>query len=131
MKQKFTSLPFDEQDKSETVKFTVLKDKGIVVCKVIDNNNCRHYTGRAIQDDHDVWDERRGRAIAFNKACKKEYESRIKSIEREIKDWKKFKQDEEKEINQRIAKLEKRRDLLNIYLTGYVDEILAHTATKN
>lgn len=116
MKSKFTSLSLAEQDKSKTVKFFTDNQNGVTVCRLYDRWNDRYFTAKTRCHDVDVFDEKKGRAIAFNKARKKELLSDIVYLE-QYQRW--LTESYEAEMNA----LDRRLGLKHIYLAGVNDEL--------
>ena len=111
MKAKFTNLSLAEQDKSKTVKFTTDVEKGVTVCRLYDRWYDRYFIGVTRCHDVDTFDEKKGRAIAFNKARRKELEFTIKRIDdqRTLLD---------RLYNEEVNRLDKQQGLLYNYLEG-------------
>ncbi|WQJ53474.1 MAG: hypothetical protein [Wendovervirus sonii] len=108
-KRKFTDLPFAEQDLSKTVKFYVDAKKKTVACVIYDRMYDMTYTGITHCHDCDTFDERIGRAIAFNKARKKELTSNIKFAQSEKERFMNF-------YKSYIENYERREKINNDYL---------------
>ena len=110
-KLNFTELSLAEQDKSKTVSFIVKKNDGIVVCKLYDRWYDRWFYGKTICKDGDKFNEKKGRAIAFNKARRKELEFTIKRFDdqRTLLD---------RLYNEEVNRLDKQQGLLYNYLEG-------------
>ena len=116
MKSKFTSLSLAEQDKSNTVKFFTDLKNGVTVCRLYDRWNDRYFSAKTRCHDVDVFDEKKGRAIAFNKARKKELLNDIAYLEGYQK-W----LTESYETAMKAA--DHRLGLKHIYLAGVNDEL--------
>jgi len=115
-KTNFIDMSIKQQDKSQTVKFHVDKKHGVVVCTLRDRVYGDYYTAVTRCHDVDTFDEKKGRAIAFNKARRKELEAHLKMIDMEkamLDKW----------YNEAIADLEKRTHNNIIYLTGVNDDL--------
>lgn len=115
-KSNFLSLPIKKQDQSKTVKFYVNEEKGTVVCRLYDRWYDCYHVGKSQCLDSDKFDEKRGRAIAFNRARQKELSFNIKNIAEE-RCW------AMDHYNDVLNRLDKREQLNQIYLAG-VDETL-------
>lgn len=113
---KFTSLSIKEQDKSNTVKFYVDKAKGVTICRLYDRWNDRYFTAKTTCLDVDKFSEKTGRAIAFNKARRKELLSDIRNLE-QLRDL------VVKEYENLLKSIDHRQGLKHIYLAGVDEEL--------
>ena len=116
MKSKFTSLSFAEQDKSKTVKFHDDEKNGVTVCRLYDRWNNRYFTAKTKVHDVDQYDKQTGRAIAFNKARRKELLNDLSCIEAD----RAFITARYEEL---MNQLDQREGLKHIYLMGVEDEL--------
>lgn len=116
MKTDFTKLSPKKQDESKTVKFTVNEKAGIVVCTLIDRWFGKRFTAKTRVHDVDKWNEKKGRAIAFNKAKRNELLYNIKQCDKELSDMRAY-------FEELINKIEKRKQLNEVYLAGVNDEL--------
>lgn len=116
MKTKFLNLSLAEQDKSKTVKFKSDLKSGVTVCRLYDRWNDRYFTGVTRCHDVDNFDERKGRAIAFNKARRKELLADLAHIE-----W--ARQDIIRQYEDVMKWYDRRESLKRIYLTGVEEEL--------
>ena len=115
-KSKFTNLPASEQDKSNTVRFYDDVKSGVTVCSLYDRWNDRTFVARTRVHDVDQYDQQTGRAIAFNKARRKELLNDIAELQRE------------RELITRryeaiMNRIDKNEGLKHIYLAGVNDEL--------
>ena len=116
MKSKFTSLSIAEQDESNTVKFFTNHETGVTVCRLYDRWHNRYFTAKTKCLDVDKFSEKKGRAIAFNKARRKELLADLNECHREfvsIRDY----------ANSILDKISARMELKRIYLAGVDDEL--------
>lgn len=116
MKQKFTDLSLKKQDESKTVTFHVNKEKGVVVCRLYDRWYDMYHIGKAHCLSTDKFSEKTGRALAFNRARQKELSHNIEMLDLMRKNL-------EELYNIELARLEKRKQLNEIYLAGVEDEL--------
>lgn len=116
MKQKFTMLPASEQDKSKTVTFHDDEKNGVTVCRLYDRWNDRYFTAKTRVHDVDQYDKMKGRAIAFNKARRKELLNDLAGIEAD----RAYITERFEEL---MNKLDQREGLKHIYLMGVEDEL--------
>lgn len=115
-KSNFLTLPIKKQDQSKTVKFYVNEEKGTVVCRLYDRWYDIYHVGKAQCLDSDKFEEKRGRAIAFNRARQNELLFNIKNILEErdrLNEW----------YKEESKRLDKREDLNQIYLSGVESEL--------
>lgn len=113
---KFMELSKAEQDQSRSVKFIVNAASGVVVCKMYDRLYNIYHVAKTRCKGSDVFDEMKGRKIAFYKARKKELEYNLNRIE---KDRKKL----DAKYNEISNRLNKYQHLNVIYLEGVNDEL--------
>lgn len=110
-KKNFTDLSIKDQDKSKTVKFFVDAEQGVVVCRLYDRWDDIFHTAKTRCHDVDKFNEKKGRAIAFNKAKRKELLHNLKNVEMEKKYLDEL-------YNARVEALTKRAHINTIYLEG-------------
>lgn len=115
-KTKFTSLSIKKQDASNTVKFHVDEKNGVVVCRLYDRWYDTFHTAKTKVHGADKFSEKTGRAIAFNKARRKELEHNLAMIEAERAEIQRV-------YNEYMGRLAKREHINNIYLAGVQDEL--------
>lgn len=113
---KFTELSLAEQDKSKTVKFSKNEKSGVIVCRLFDRWYGRTFIGVARCHDTDVFDEKKGRAIAFNKARQKELISDLRLLADQRKRLTRWYED-------KMNRLDKNEGLKHIYLAGVKQEL--------
>ena len=113
---KFTEMSLAEQDKSKTVKFSKNEKSGVVVCRLFDRWYGRTFIGVARCHDTDVFDEKKGRAIAFNRARQKELISDLRILTEDRKCLTRWYED-------RMKQLDKNEGLKHIYLAGVEQEL--------
>jgi len=113
---KFTEMSLAEQDKSQTVKFSKNEKSGVTVCRLFDRWYGRTFIGVSRCHDTDVFDEKKGRAIAFNKARKKELISDLRLIAGQRMKLMRLYEEEMKRID-------KNESLKRIYLAGVNNEL--------
>lgn len=113
---KFTELSLVEQDKSKTVKFSKNEQSGVIVCRLFDRWYGRTFIGVARCHDTDVFDEKKGRAIAFNKARQKELISDLRMLAEDRKRLTRW-------YEERMNRLDKNEGLKHIYLAGVKQEL--------
>jgi hypothetical protein len=115
-KSNFLNLSIKQQNQSKTVKFYVNEEKGTVVCRLYDRFYDTYHVGKAQCLSDDKFDEKRGRAIAFNRARQNELLYNLKSIcdERDYID---------EQYRILTTRLDKREDLNQIYLAGVNEEL--------
>ena len=120
------NLSLAEQDKSKTVKFKSDPKSGVTVCRLYDRWNDRYFVGVTRCHDVDNFDERKGRAIAFNKARRKELLADIANI-----DW--SRREVTRQYEDTMKWYDRREGLKRIYLAGVEDELaeLMGTATPD
>lgn len=115
-KSKFTNLPASEQDKSNTVRFYDDPKSGVTVCSLYDRWNNRTFVARTRVHDVDQYEQQTGRAIAFNKARRKELLNDITMLENtRLKITRRY--------EALMNKIDKNVDLKHIYLAGVDDEL--------
>lgn len=115
-KKKFTNLSVKKQDESKTVKFFVDEANGVVVCRLYDRWYGNYFVGKTRCHDVDKYDEKRGRAIAFNKARKKELEFNLKCVARQRKELQAW-------YEREMKFLDKREAINEIYLAGALEDL--------
>lgn len=115
-KSNFLSLSIKKQDQSKTVKFFVNEEKGTVVCRLYDRWYDMYHVGKAQCHDVDEFNEKRGRAIAFNRARQKELEYNLKHIAEDRAYWQEV-------CDEQIVQYNKREEINTIYLEGVKDEL--------
>lgn len=113
---KFTEMSLAEQDKSKTVKFSKNEKSGVIVCRLFDRWYGRTFIGVARCHDVDVFDEKKGRAIAFNKARKKELISDLRLLDDQRKRLTRW-------YEERMNRIDKNEGLKRIYLAGVDNEL--------
>ena len=116
MKSKFTNLSLAEQDKSNTVKFKTDAANGVTVCRLYDRWYDRYFIGVTRCHDVDAFDEKKGRAIAFNKARRKEVLADLAMLEKERKYV-------TRRYEEYMNRLDKNEGLKHIYLAGIEEEL--------
>lgn len=116
MKAKFTNLSLAEQDKSKTVKFTTDVENGVTVCRLYDRWYDRYFIGVTRCHDVDTFDEKKGRAIAFNKARRKELIADLAELNNE-------REYVTRRYEEIMNQLDKREGLKHIYLAGVNEEL--------
>ena len=116
MKSNFTKMSPEQQDMSNTVKFYDNEKNGVTICILYDRWFGRRFIAKTRCHEADQYDQQVGRAIAFNKARRKELLSDIDIINYQRKELTRM---YEAEMN----RLDKREGLKHIYLAG-VDEDL-------
>lgn len=115
-KKKFTDLSIKEQNQSNTVFFHTDKENGVVVCRLYDRWYDRFHVAKTRCVGGDKFNEKKGRAIAFNKARKKELEFNLRMIEDERNALDSFYREE-------TERLSKRHHINVIYLEGVKEEL--------
>ena len=116
MKSNFTKMSPEQQDMSNTVKFHDDEKNGVTVCTLYDRWYGRRFIAKTRCHEVDQYDQRVGRAIAFNKARRKELLSDIDIINYQRKELTRMYEEE-------MNRLDKSEGLKHIYLAG-VDEDL-------
>lgn len=113
---KFTEMSLAEQDKSKTVKFSKNEKSGVTVCRLFDRWYGRTFIGVARCHDVDVFDEKKGRAIAFNKARRKELVSDLRLLDDQRKRLTRW-------YEEKMNRIDKNEGLKCIYLAGVDNEL--------
>lgn len=116
MKSNFTKLSLAEQDKSKTVKFTTDAKNGVTVCRLYDRWFGRSFVGVTRCHNVDTFDEKIGRAIAFNKARRKELLSDIALLKAQRERLTRM-------YEQKMSRIDKNEGLKHIYLAGVNEEL--------
>ena len=116
MKSKFTELSIAKQNESKTVRFFTNKKSGLTVCRLYDRWEDRHFTAQTHCLDVDKYSEKKGRAIAFNKARRKELVTNIKELNEEYACIKEY-------YETILNNVAKRIHIKKIYLAGVEDEL--------
>lgn len=116
MKSNFTKMSPEQQDLSNTVKFHDDAKNGVTVCTLYDRWYGRRFIAKTRCHEVDQYDQQIGRAIAFNKARRKELLSDIEIINYQRKELTRMYEEE-------MNRLDKSEGLKHIYLAG-VDEDL-------
>ena len=116
MKSNFTKMSPDQQDKSNTVKFYDDEKNGVTVCTLYDRWYGRRFIAKTRCHEVDQYDQQVGRAIAFNKARRKELLSDIEIINYQRKELTRMYEEE-------MNRLDKSEGLKHIYLAGVEDEL--------
>lgn len=115
-KTSFTNLPASEQDKSKSVRFHDDEKNGVTVCSLYDRWNDRTFVAKTRVHDVDQYDKAKGRAIAFNKARRKELLADIANLN-----------EERTYVTRRyeaiMNRIDKNEGLKRIYLAGVEDEL--------
>lgn len=116
MKSNFTKMSPDQQDKSNTVKFHDDEKNGVTVCTLYDRWYRRRFIAKTRCHEVDQYDQQVGRAIAFNKARRKELLSDIEIINYQRKELTRMYEEE-------MNRLDKSEGLKHIYLAGVDEEL--------
>ena len=116
MKSNFTKMSPEQQDKSNTVKFHDDEKNGVTVCTLYDRWYGRRFTAKTRCHEVDQYDQQIGRAIAFNKARRKELLSDIEIINYQRKELTRMYEEE-------MNRLDKSEGLKHIYLAGVNEEL--------
>lgn len=116
MKTNFTKMSPEQQDMSNTVKFHDDEKNGVTVCTLYDRWYGRRFIAKTRCHEVDQYDQRVGRAIAFNKARRKELLSDIDIINYQRKELTRMYEDE-------MNRLDKSEGLKHIYLAGVDEEL--------
>lgn len=123
MKSNFTKMSPEQQDMSNTVKFHDDEKNGVTVCTLYDRWYGRRFIAKTRCHEVDQYDQQVGRAIAFNKARRKELLSDIEIINYQRKELTRMYEEE-------MNRLDKSEGLKHIYLAG-VDEELHELMGEN
>ena len=116
MKSNFTKMSPDQQDQSNTVKFHDDEKNGVTVCTLYDRWYGRRFIAKTRCHEVDQYDQQVGRAIAFNKARRKEIMSDIEIINYQRKELTRMYEEE-------MNRLDKSEGLKHIYLAGVNEEL--------
>ena len=116
MKSNFTKMSPEQQDMSNTVKFHDDEKNGVTVCTLYDRWYGRRFIAKTRCHEVDQYDQRIGRAIAFNKARRKELLSDIDIINYQRKELTRMYEEE-------MNRLDKSEGLKHIYLAGVDEEL--------
>ena len=116
MKSNFTKMSPEQQDMSNTVKFHDDEKNGVTVCTLYDRWYGRRFIAKTRCHEVDQYDQRVGRAIAFNKARRKELLSDIDIINYQRKELTRMYEEE-------MNRLDKSEGLKHIYLAGVDEEL--------
>lgn len=116
MKSNFTKMSPEKQDKSNTVKFHDDAKNGVTVCTLYDRWYGRRFIAKTRCHEVDQYDQQVGRAIAFNKARRKELLSDIEIINYQRKELTRMYEEE-------MNRLDKSEGLKHIYLAGVNEEL--------
>ena len=116
MKTNFTKMSPEQQDMSNTVKFHDDEKNGVTVCTLYDRWYGRRFIAKTRCHEVDQYDQRVGRAIAFNKARRKELLSDIDIINYQRKELTRMYEEE-------MNRLDKSEGLKHIYLAGVDEEL--------
>lgn len=116
MKSNFTKMSPEQQDRSNTVKFHDDEKNGVTVCTLYDRWYGRRFIAKTRCHEVDQYDQRVGRAIAFNKARRKELLSDIEIINYQRKELTRMYEEE-------LNRLDKSEGLKHIYLAGVNEEL--------
>ena len=116
MKSKFTNLSIAKQNESNTVKFFTDRETGVTVCRLYDRWNDRYFTAKTRCLDVDKFSEKKGRAIAFNKARRKELLADLNECHRDFVTLREY-------ANSVLSKISERMEIKRIYLAGVEDEL--------
>lgn len=106
----------EKQDKSNTVKFHDDAKNGVTVCTLYDRWYGRRFIAKTRCHEVDQYDQQVGRAIAFNKARRKELLSDIEIINYQRKELTRMYEEE-------MNRLDKSEGLKHIYLAGVNEEL--------
>ena len=116
MKSNFTKMSPEQQDMSNTVKFHDDEKNGVTVCTLYDRWYGRRFIAKTRCHEVDQYDQQVGRAIAFNKARRKELLSDIDIINYQRKELTRMYEEE-------MNRLDKSEGLKHIYLAGVNEEL--------
>ena len=116
MKSNFTKMSPEQQDMSNTVKFHDDEKNGVTVCTLYDRWYGRRFIAKTRCHEVDQYDQQVGRAIAFNKARRKELLSDIDIINYQRKELTRMYEEE-------MNRLDKSEGLKHIYLAGVDEEL--------
>lgn len=116
MKSNFTKMSPEQQDMSNTVKFHDDEKNGVTVCTLYDRWYGRRFIAKTRCHEVDQYDQQVGRAIAFNKARRKELLSDIEIINYQRKELTRMYEEE-------MNRLDKSEGLKHIYLAGVNEEL--------
>ena len=116
MKSNFTKMSPEQQDMSNTVKFHDDEKNGVTVCTLYDRWYGRRFIAKTRCHEVDQYDQQIGRAIAFNKARRKELLSDIDIINYQRKELTRMYEEE-------MNRLDKSEGLKHIYLAGVDEEL--------
>lgn len=116
MKSNFTKMSPEQQDMSNTVKFHDDEKNGVTVCTLYDRWYGRRFIAKTRCHEADQYDQQVGRAIAFNKARRKELLSDIEIINYQRKELTRMYEEE-------LNRLDKSEGLKHIYLAGVNEEL--------
>ena len=116
MKSNFTKMSPKQQDMSNTVKFHDDEKNGVTVCTLYDRWYGRRFIAKTRCHEVDQYDQQVGRAIAFNKARRKELLSDLEIINYQRKELTRMYEEE-------MNRLDKSEGLKHIYLAGVDEEL--------
>lgn len=116
MKSNFTKMSPEQQDMSNTVKFHDDEKNGVTVCTLYDRWYGRRFIAKTRCHEADQYDQQIGRAIAFNKARRKELLSDIDIINYQRKEITRMYEEE-------MNRLDKSEGLKHIYLAGINEDL--------
>lgn len=116
MKSNFTKMSPKQQDMSNTVKFHDDEKNGVTVCTLYDRWYGRRFIAKTRCHEVDQYDQQVGRAIAFNKARRKELLSDIEIINYQRKELTRMYEEE-------LNRLDKSEGMKHIYLAGVDEEL--------
>ena len=116
MKSNFTKMSPKQQDMSNTVKFHDDEKNGVTVCTLYDRWYGRRFIAKTRCHEVDQYDQQVGRAIAFNKARRKELLSDLEIINYQRKELTRMYEEE-------MSRLDKSEGLKHIYLAGVDEEL--------
>ena len=106
----------EQQDMSNTVKFHDDEKNGVTVCTLYDRWYGRRFIAKTRCHEVDQYDQQIGRAIAFNKARRKELLSDIDIINYQRKELTRMYEEE-------MNRLDKSEGLKHIYLAGVNEDL--------
>ncbi len=116
MKSNFTKMSPKQQDMSNTVKFHDDEKNGVTVCTLYDRWYGRRFIAKTRCHEVDQYDQQVGRAIAFNKARRKELLSDLEIINYQRKELTRMYEEE-------LNRLDKSEGMKHIYLAGVDEEL--------
>lgn len=116
MKSNFTKMSPKQQDMSNTVKFHDDEKNGVTVCTLYDRWYGRRFIAKTRCHEVDQYDQQVGRAIAFNKARRKELLSDLEIINYQRKELTRMYEEE-------MSRLDKSEGMKHIYLAGVDEEL--------